>query len=609
MRQATAMHALDIVIIAGYMILMIAVGAWVTKKAAKDSESYFLAGKSLPWWIIGVAHGSSGIDIGGTMFFVTMLYIYGAKGLFILWIWPLFNVIFRMVYLGTWVRRSNVLTGAEWMRTRFGRGRGGELAYISVVVYALVSVVGFLSYAFKPLGKFAAPFLPFGYSPDTYALVIMLVAGVYCVLGGMYSVILNDLIQFALILAAAIIIAVVAMVRTTPEQILAAVPAGWDNLFFGWRMDLDWSEKMPALTGVIQSQGYELFGFLILMLFVKGVLVSMAGPTPNYAIQHVLSTRNPREAALENLVMCLVSLAPRFLLIAGIGVLGMVFFSTDLKGMGAKVDFEQVLPAVVSNYLPVGAKGLILAGLIAAFMSTFVSTVNSGVAYIVNDIYRRYMRPDASQRRLVRLGYLWSVVVIVAGIGFGYTTFNVHSVTKWVANALVPAFVVPNVLKWHWWRFNGHGFWTGMAAGTAAALAIPALWPGLKDVNLFMSILAISATVSISVCLATAPEPDDILKSFYRTVRPWGFWKPILAKCRAETPQIQPNRDCARDWFNVLLGTAWQIAMVAAPVYLILKQWGRFGLAIGAFALGAAILKFTWYDHLDRGEGYLRPDR
>jgi hypothetical protein len=169
--------------------------------------------------------------------------------------------------------------------------------------------------------------------------------------------------------------------------------------------------------------------------------------------------------------------------------------------------------------------------------------------------------------------------------------------------------VVPNVLKWHWWRFNGHGFWTGMTAGTAAALAIPALWPGLKDVNLFMSILAISATVSISVCLATAPEPDDILKSFYRTVRPWGFWKPILAKCRAETPQIQPNRDCARDWFNVLLGTAWQIAMVAAPVYLILKQWGRFGLAIGAFALGAAILKFTWYDHLDRGEGYLRPDR
>ena len=87
-------------------------------------ESYFLAGKSLPWWIIGVAHGSSGIDITGTMWFVTMLFVYGVKATWLLWVWPLFNVIFRMVYLGTWVRRSNVLTGAEWMRTRFGYRRG-----------------------------------------------------------------------------------------------------------------------------------------------------------------------------------------------------------------------------------------------------------------------------------------------------------------------------------------------------------------------------------------------------------------------------------------------------------------------------------------------------
>jgi len=608
-RDKVPVHVIDIAIIIAYMILMVAVGAWVTKKAAKDSESYFLAGKSLPWWIIGVAHGSSGVDIGGTMWFVTMLYIYGAKGLFLLWIWPLFNVIFRMVYLGTWVRRSNVLTGAEWMRTRFGKGLGGELAYVSVVVYALVSVVGFLSYAFKPLGKFAAPFFPFGWSPDTYALIIMLVAGAYCVLGGMYSVVLNDLIQFGLITLAAVIIAVVAMIKTTPAQVMAAVPAGWDNLFFGWRLDLDWSDKMPALTKVIHDQGYELFGFLILMLFIKGVLVSMAGPTPNYAIQHVLSTRNPREAALENLVMCIVSLAPRFLLIAGIGVLGMVFFSDQLRGMGAKVDFEQVLPAVVAQYLPVGCKGLILAGLIAAFMSTFVSTVNSGVAYIVNDIYRRYVRSDAPARHYVRWGYVWSIVVIAAGIGFGYTTLNVHSVTKWVANALVPAFVVPNVLKWHWWRFNGHGFWAGMAAGTASALVIPGLWPTLKDVNLFMSIIAISAIVSVVVCLATAPEPEDLLKSFYRTVRPWGFWKPILDKCRAETPRLEPNRDCARDWFNVLVGIVWQIAMVSAPVYMILKQWGRLGAASAVLVVGAVILKFTWYDRIAKGDGYLPQDR
>lgn len=606
------MHSIDLIIIAAYMALMIVVGWWVARKAARDSESYFLAGKSLPWWVIGVAHGSSGIDITGTMWFVTMLFIYGVKGLWLLWIWPLFNVLFRMMYLGAWVRRSNVLTGAEWMRTRFGRGLGGELAYVSVVLYALVSVVGFLSYAFQGIGKFAKPFFPWDVSANTYGLVIMLVTGLYGVVGGMYSVVLNDLIQFALIFIAAAIIAVVAMARTTPDQVLNAVPAGWDNLFFGWKLDLDWSQLMPSLQERIYGaggDGYSIFGFFVGMLFVKGVLVSLAGPTPNYAIQHVLSTRSPREAALENMMMCIVSLAPRFLLIAGITVLGVVFFSPELRAMGAKVDFEKILPAVVADHLPVGCRGLILAGLLAAFMSTFVSTVNSGVAYIVNDIYKRYLRPDAPARRYVRLGYLWSGIVIAAGIAFGYTTVNVHSVTKWIVSALVPAFVIPNVLKWHWWRFNGHGFWAGMAAGTAAALVIPSVWPALKDVWLFLSILAISAGASVGICLATRPEPDEVLKEFYRTVRPWGWWGPILRQCQAETPGLLPNRDCARDWFNIGVGLVWQTSMVALPIYLVLQQWGRVGLSLLVLVLTSAILKFTWYDRLGPGEMYRARDQ
>ena len=606
------MHPADIAIIIAYFALMIAVGWWVARKAARDSESYFLAGKSLPWWIIGVAHGSSGVDITGTIWFVAMLYIYGVKGLFLLWIWPLFNVLFRMVYLGTWVRRSNVLTGAEWMKTRFGAGVGGEMAYLSVVIYALVSVVGFLSYAFQGIGKFAKPFFPWDVSANVYGLVIMLVTGLYCVVGGMYSVILNDLIQFSLILVAAAIIAVVAMIKTSPDQVSALVPPGWDNLFFGWKLDLDWSQLMPALQDRIYGvggDGYALFGFFIGMLFLKGVLVSMAGPTPNYAIQHVLSTRNPREAALENMMMCIVSLAPRFLLIAGITVIGVVLFSADLKAMGGNVDFEKILPAVVANHLPVGCKGLILSGLLAAFMSTFVSTVNSGVAYIVNDLYKRYLRPTAPARHYVRMGYLWSVIVIVIGIAFGFSTANVSSVTKWVASALVPAFVIPNVLKWHWWRFNGHGFWAGMAAGTLSALVIPPLFPALKDVALFLSILTCSTVASVGVCLLTPREPDEILMKFYRSIRPWGFWAPVLVKCQAETPGLQPNRNCGRDWLNIGVGLVWQTSMVALPVFLVIRQFERMWLSAAVLAVTSVILKFTWYDRLGKGEMYLDLDR
>jgi Na+/proline symporter len=605
------MHPIDLTIVVLYLALMSLVGWWVAKKAARSAESYFLAGKSLPWWIIGVAHGSSGVDITGTMWFVMMFFIYGVKGVWLLWVWPLFSVVFRMVYLGTWVRRSNVLTGAEWMRTRFGRGRGGELAYLSVVAYALVHVVGFLCYAFRGIAEFTKPFFPWDLPSEFYGTAMLLVTGIYCVAGGMYSVVVNDLIQFVLKVIAAVGIAAIAILTIRPEQIMAAVPAGWDHLFFGWKLNLDWSNLIPALQHRVAApvsqggDGYSLFLFFIAMLFLKGVLVSMAGPTPNYAIQHVLSTRSPREAALENMMMALVSLAPRFLLIAGISVLGIVFFHDDLaqlvatKGKGAK--FEEILPQVLSRgYVPVGFKGILIAALLASFMSTFVSTVNSGAAYVVNDIYKRYINPDAPPRRYVVCAWITSSAVILLGIVFGFITRDVHSVTRWITSALIPAFVMPNVLKWHWWRFNGYGFF----AGTAAAIIIPGMLPTLHEVFTFLLILGVGAAASVAVCLGSQPEPDEVLESFYRTVRPWGFWRPVLAKCRLHDPAFEPNRELRRDLFNLAVGLVWQTAMVAAPIYLVIQHWPQFWLSSAIFLATSLVLKFTWYDAL-HGDGYL----
>ncbi len=603
------MHPVDLTIIIVYLLLMALVGWWVAKKASRNAESYFLAGKSLPWWIIGVAHGSSGVDITGTMWFVMMLYIYGVKATWLLWVWPLFSVIFRMMYLGTWVRRSNVLTGAEWMRTRFGDSPGARLAYLSVVVYALVHVSGFLGYAFRGIGEFAKPFFPWDFPDEVYGTAMLLVTGVYCVVGGMYSVVMNDLIQFVLKVIAAIGIAVIAILAIQPGQILSAVPAGWDQLFFGTKLTLDWSNLMPALQHRIYDRigqggdGYSLFMLFTGMLFLKGVLVSMAGPTPNYAIQHILSTRSPREAALENMVMALVSLTPRFLLIAGITVLGIVFFSPELASMGAKVNFEKILPNVLNKFVPVGLKGVLIAALIASFMSTFVSTVNSGAAYVVNDIYKRWINPDAPPKRYVWTAWITSSAVILLGIAFGFFTKNIHSVTEWIVSALVPAFVAPNVLKWHWWRFNGYGFFAGMVAGTGAAVV--KIYLPIHPVYAFLLILAISFAASIVVCLWTKPESDTVLKSFYTNVRPWGFWGPIYEKCRAEDPRFEKNKDFPRDMFNILVGLVWQTSLVTAPIYLVLQHWKEMWISVLVCAATSTILKFTWYDRLGPGEMYL----
>jgi Na+/proline symporter len=463
--------------------------------------------------------------------------------------------------------------------------------------------------------------------------------------------VLNDLIQFSLIVVAALVVAGVAIAQTTPDQIAASVPDGWDSLFFGRQIDHHWAQQgLPALDARIRApvsqggDGYALFGFFVSMLFLKGVFVSMAGPTPNYAIQHILSTRSPREAALENLVMCVASLLPRFLFIGGVTVIAIVFFKPDLQGALNRVEVEQtaklqaqaaqdgeplevklqktqlktarteiegVLPKVIQggSRVPVGCKGLILAGLLAAFMSTFVSTVNSGAAYVVNDIYKRYFHPDAAPRRLVLLGYLTSIAVIVLGILFGYATQGVHSITEWIVSGLVPAFVAPNVLKWHWWRFNGFGFFAGMVAGTAAALVLPPLVPGIHPVSLFWSILAMSTAASVIGCLLTRPDREETLKSFYRTVRPWGWWRPVYEKLREELPALERNRDLPRDVFNLAIGLVWQTAMVALPIYVVLQQWGRAALCLAVFAVTSVVLKFTWFDRLGPGEMYMPEDR
>ena len=329
----------------------------------------------------------------------------------------------------------------------------------------------------------------------------------------------------------------------------------------------------------------------------------MAGPTPNYAIQHILSTRSPREAALENMVMALVSLAPRFLLIAGITVLGIVFFSPDLAAMGTKVNFEKILPHVLHSYVPIGFKGILIAALIASFMSTFVSTVNSGAAYVVNDIYKRYINPNAPAKRYVVAAWITSSGVILLGIAFGFMTKNIHSVTEWIVSALVPAFVAPNVLKWHWWRFNGYGFFAGMAAGTLAAVA--KIYLHVHPVFAFLLILGVSSAASIIVCLLTRPEGDEVLKSFYKHVRPWGFWGPIYEKCRAEDPTFERNKDFPRDMFNLAVGLVWQTSLVTAPIYLVIQHWKEMWISLAVCAVTSLILKFSWYDYLGPGEMYL----
>ena len=544
------LRVLDIAIIVVYLLSTVFIGYWVSHRASQNIQNYFLGGNKMPWYVLGVSNASGMFDISGTMLLVYWMFVYGLKSVWIPWLWPTFNQIFLMVYLSAWLRRSRVMTGAEWIKTRFGNGRGAQLSHLIVVIYAFVSIIGFFSYGFKGIGKFAATFLPWHLTPNEYALILVGITAIYVIKGGMISVVITEVVQFCILSVASFAVGIIAMMKVAPETLHRMVPAGWDNVFFGWHLGLDWSTLIPAAGAKIAQDGYGLFGFFVMMLLFKGVLISAAGPAPNYDMQRVLSAKNPREASMMSAWVNIVLTFPRYFLIAGLTVLAAVFFSDNIRAMGANMDFELVLPYALGRFVPVGLLGFLIAGLLAAFMSNFAATVNAAPPYFVNDIYKRYIRPDAPPRTYVRLSYISSFAVVVIGVLIGWNVTSVNSVVVWIVSGLWGGYTASNVLKWYWWRFNGYGYFWGMVAGIASSLSLPLFIAKVPLVQHLLATYSINVDVSIVFplvlilsiigCLAgtllTKPEDDAVLKDFYRRVRPWGFWGPVLKKCWRKTP-------------------------------------------------------------------------
>lgn len=592
------LHWIDITIIIGYLAATVAVGFLIAKRASRDINSYFLGSNVMPWYVLGVSNASGMFDITGTMWLVYITFVYGLKGVFIPWLWPVFNQVFLMIFLSAWLRRSNVMTGAEWLKTRFGTGTGAKLSHIIIVIFALVSVIGFLAYGFKGIGKFSSSFLPWQLSPNTYALIFMGITTLYVIKGGMFSVVLTELIQFAVMTVASIAIGIIAISQVSPEALDAVVPAGWKSIFFGWHLDLDWAGVLDSVNAKIANDGYSLFALFFGMMVFKGFLVSLAGPAPNYDMQRILATRSPSEAAKMSGLVSVVLFFPRYMMIAGLSVLALVFFRNQLIGMGDQIDFELILPYAMANFVPVGLLGILMAGLLAAFMSTFAATVNAAPAYLVNDIYKRFINPNAGRKTYVRMSYLCSFIVVAVGIAFGFVVESIDSVTQWIVNALWGGYTAANVLKWYWWRFNGYGYFWGMVSGIVASLVTPLVVDISPIIYQFPIIFAVSLVGCLAGTLLSKPDDMVVLKSFYRQVRPWGFWAPVRDLVLAEEPTFQVNRNFRRDMFNVAIGIIWQTSLVALPIYLVIQEMTSALLALAAIAVTTYILKRNWYDKL-----------
>ena len=618
------MHSIDILIISFYIILTVAVGIWVSKRASRGLDSYFLGGKSIKWYYLGLSNGSGMFDVSGTAWMVGILFLYGVKSFMFMWLWPIWNQIFIMMFLAVWIRRSNIMTGSEWILTRFGDKRAGRASHLIVAAFAIIAAIGFIAYFFEGVGKFMTIILPWDLtlqmgasvllsSEQSYALIIILLTTIYTVKGGMFSVVATEVLQYGIMVVAGLLIVGYSFFAISDVEINAVITEEWRNVFFGWELETHWSVKYQAFNDLIDSEGFKMFGAFIGMTLFKGFFASLAGPTPSFDMQRILSTKTVKEAAYMSGFTNLILFIPRYLLIGGIVVIALVSLSPEMIGNASfsGADLEVLLPKVINFHVPVGVKGLLLAGLLAAFMSTFSAFVNAGPAYIVNDIYKKYFKPNATVKHYIKASHIASFSVVSLGVFMGFFADSINSLTLWITSALFGGYVASNFLKWIWWRFNGWGYFWGMLSGLIIASLQFLLDQNkgsfsqdsllfelshMQAIYLFPIIFIVSLTGSFLGTFLSEPTDMKTLKSFYKTVRPWGWWAPVYKELLKEESTLKKNTDFWNDMFNCAIGIVWQSSMIVMPIYFVIRDYPKGLIALSVFAITSLILKFTWLD-------------
>jgi SSS family solute:Na+ symporter len=591
------MSFLDIAIIVFYFLIVVGLGFWYRKKASRNLEAYFLGGKKLHWLALAMSGSVSNFDITGTMWIVSILFVLGMKSMWHHWMWGFLMGAFFLAYMGKWVSRSKVMTAAEWMKTRFGEDPGGRFARFAYAIMAILTQASFLGYAFQGIGKFASVYIPLEtlgqsthmpwlrtllttYESQVLAVLIISLTTLYVLLGGLYSVVFTDVIQTIILTVSSLLIAGIAWTKLD-ATVLSRIPDNFASLRVPWRIS--------ELSGTSNAH-FEFFGALVIVWILKGLLMNAGGPAQMYDFQRFLAAKNDRDAAKVGSAWS-VFLVVRWAMVMGIVLLAMT-------GTVGVTDSEKVMPLVLRDFLPIGLRGLVIAGLLAAFMSTFSSTVNSGASFIVRDIWQPMLRKKRTERQAIRFSYSATVLLVIFGILIGFQGKSIADIWNWMMMALGAGIIIPNVLRWYWWRMNGWGYALGTLGGIVFSLGALIL-KNLPDYYGFPLVVMASLTMSVLGTLATQPVKKDVLISFYRSVRPFGLWKPIRKNADLSFQELSmKSENASRTFINVALGMIAIVGAYLFPMYLVGHWYTQaiFWLSLGLLA--ATALRFTWYNHL-----------
>lgn len=587
------MHLIDYLIVVVYLGAIVSVGLLLQRKASQGIDSYFLGNRKLPWWVLGASGMASNTDVAGTMINTAFIYALGTKGFFIEIRGGVTLIMaFLMIFMGKWNRRAMVMTLAEWMQFRFGKGREGNIARIIMAVAMIVMTIAMVTYFVIGAGKFVGEFL--GIHPRLASLLMIVLAMTYTVASGLYGVVWTDLLQGVLIFGTILFVCITAMkTAVIPEEFFVSVPMGGGQFQAVKTTLAEWTRILPPIKMNMPGEYsiYNLFGIAIMFYLLK-VTIEGSGGTGGYMIQRYFAARSDREAGLLSLFWTFL-LSFRWPLIASFAILGVYYGHTTQ----VIADPELVLPTVIANFVPVGVKGLLVAGLMAAAMSTFDSTVNAGAAYWVKDLYQTYINPGASEKRLMKHSRWASVVIVVLALLFSYTISNINEIWGWITMGLSAGLLIPQLLRWYWWRFNGYGFAWGVAGGMITAVVTKLFATGFPEYVSFM----ISSGASLVGCILgtflTHPTDRKVLEDFYRVTRPFGLWKNIR-NLIPENVRRQIQSENRRDILSIFMAVPWQIVLFMFGLMVVFQQWHNVGVLFGFLLLLSVGLYFSWFRHL-----------
>lgn len=658
------LNAVDYSVIAVYLLILIGLGLYLKKKASTNLEEYCLGGRNLPWWAIGISGMASWLDVAGTMIIVSFLYILGPRGLYIEFRGGACLLLpFMLLWCGKWLRRSKVMTPAEWMIFRFGNTFSGRFAQLASAITVIATTIGMLSYLVKAIGLFLSMFIPL--SPPLCALILVACATVYTMVSGFYGVVFTDLFQSVIVVGAVIALGIIGTLK------VAAHP-NFGSLAEQVTGQTNWMSSVPSLH-TSMPRGYEIYESLFmfaLFYLIKSAFHGMGFPgDPKF-----FGARNDRECGtLTFLWTCLITI--RWPLMLGFTIMGIFLIKdifpdqtvisdaaavikeyypqvqqaewetliSQIKNQTAEqpdaliaslrnilgedwgrrlllvsyhgtVNPERILPAVVLFSIKEGFRGLLLIALIAASMSTFDSQANLSAGVMTRDIYQKYIRPNASSKELVYAAWTSVFLLVLAGYLFAFTLENINDIWVFINMALISGAVVPAFLRLYWWRFNGGGFAvatiSGMIFAVTQRFAFPVLaerwqvFETLQDERWIFSMLIIFGIImSIAGSLLTRPTDWNVLKEFYRKTKPFGFWGPVK-KTLPEHTRRKMEKEHKNDLAALPFALVWQVTMFLIPMQIMLQTWKSLSVTLVLFAIGLGGLYWFWYRNLPETNMY-----